>query len=83
MLKEGDLLTPAQALRLVPLPKSTFYDLLKDGTIPSLPVRRTLLIERVVLERFVDGLRLSRPTAPAPVEEDADAILRRIEGEPE
>ena len=83
MLKEGDLLTPAQARELVPLPKATFYEALKDGTIPALRYRRSYLIDRKALEQFVDGLRLSRPTVESTAEEDADAILRRIEGEPE
>ena len=83
MLEPGDLLTPDEARRLVPLPKSTFYEALKDGTIPALRYRRSYLIDRQDLERFVAGLRLSRPTDAATVEEDADAILRRIEGEPE
>ncbi len=82
MLEPGDLLTPDEARRLVPLPKSSFYEALKDGTIPALRYRRSYLIDRQDLERFVDGLRLTRPTDAPPDEDSPDDILRRIEENP-
>ncbi len=84
-LREGDLLTVAEALRILPIGKSKLYALLADGEIehvrvPSTGGRRArLFIPRAALEAFVERHRVgARGRRVAPV--DADDILRRVRG---
>ena len=84
-LREGDLLTIAQALRLVPVGKSTLYALVESGQLPCVRVSGTgarsgrILLWREDLEAFVERAR-HRATR-APVRPDVAAILGRAAGD--
>lgn len=62
-LRAGDLLTVKQARDLVPVGRTTFYELLAEGQIPSHRIRTKgsnrgrILIHRVDLEAFVEKSR--------------------------
>lgn len=84
-LREGDLLTVAQARRLFPVSRTRIYELVADGSIPTIRVpsarprgRGTLLICRRGLESYVAGL--AAPAVPPPAE-SPDDILARVEAE--
>ena len=82
-LQEGDLLTPAQAVAILPVGRSTLHRLLHAGIIRGLLVRSTgarrgrWLVSRESLERYVrDGLASS---TPAPAQRlDADEVMRCV-----
>jgi len=81
-LREGDLLTVPQALRLVPVGKATLYRLIEEGQIPCCRVRAfgsrrgRVLVLRADLEAFVQRTRQAAPRAP--VAPDVDALLSRV-----
>ena len=62
-LAEGDLLTVAQALKLLPVGKSTIHDLINEGALPCIRVgtvgsrRKRILLLRPGIEEYVRGLR--------------------------
>jgi excisionase family DNA binding protein len=81
-LREGDLLTVAQARKLVPLARATFYALIESGELPCYRFgaawsrTRRVLVHRGDLEAFVARARhgaTRAPTAP-----DVDALLSRV-----
>ncbi len=69
-LSEGDFLTVAQVLRIVPLGKTTVYALVESGELPSFRVsvagsrRGRVLIDRRDLEAFLAGARQAATHAP-------------------
>jgi len=81
-LREGDLLTVAQVLRLLPISKSTLYELAAEGVLPSFRVgapgsrRGRLLFWRADVEAFV--ARARQAATRVPVDVDADAVLARL-----
>ena len=81
-LRDGDLLTVAQVLRIVPLSKTTVYALVDSGELPSYRVsvagsrRGRVLIARADLEAFVEGARQAATRAPVRV--DVDDLLREV-----
>jgi excisionase family DNA binding protein len=83
-LLEGDLLTVAQVLRLLPVSRSALYQLAAEGVLPSFRVgapgsrRGRLLFWRRDIEAFVEQAR--RGARRAPVGVDADAVLARVRG---
>ena len=64
MVAAGDFLTVAQILQILPVGRSTLYDLVQSGQLPSYRVgatrRRTgrILVARVDLERFIKQSRV-------------------------
>lgn len=83
-LREGDLLTIAQARKLVPLARSTFYALIESGGLPCYRFRAAgsrggrVLVARADLEAFV--ARSRHVATRGPVAPDVDALLRRVRG---
>ncbi len=81
-LREGDFLTVAQVLRIVPLGKTMVYALVESGELPSYRVsvagsrRGRVLIARAVLEAFLAGARQAATRAPVRV--DVDGLLRKV-----
>ncbi len=81
-LREGDFLTVAQVLRIVPLSKSTIYALIDSGQLPSHRVsaagsrRGRVLIAKADLEAFIEGSRQAATRAPVRV--DVDGLLRKV-----
>lgn len=81
-LAEGDILTAAQVLKLLPVGRSTLYALAASGELPSLRVRACgsrrgrLLFHRGDVEAFVERARHAAPRAP--VAPDVDDLLRRV-----
>ena len=81
-LRQGDLLTVAQVLRIVPLSKTTVYALIDSGQLPSYRVsaagsrRGRVLIARADLEAFLAGARTGAPRASTRV--DVDDLLERV-----
>ncbi len=82
MIREGDFLTVAQVLRIVPLGKTTVYALVDSGQLPSYGVsvagsrRGRILIAKADLEAFLAGARQAATRAPVRV--DVDGLLRRV-----
>ena len=82
MLAEGDFLTIAQVLRVLPVGRSTIYALVESGALPSFRVtsvgsrRGRILVARVDLEAFIAGARQAATRAPTNV--DVDGILARV-----
>ncbi len=78
-LRDGDLLTVGQVLRIVPLSKTTVYALVESGQLPSYRVKTAgsrrghVLIARRDLEAFVEKCRDSRTCAPTRA--NVDTIL--------
>ena len=68
-LRAGDLLTVKQARDLVPVGRTTFYELLAEGQIPSHRIRTKgssrgrILIDRRDLEAFVEESRRTASVA--------------------
>ena len=64
MVAAGDFLTVAQILQILPIGRSTLYDLVQSGRLRSYRVggtrRRTgrILVARVDLERFIKQSRV-------------------------
>ncbi len=83
-LAEGDLLTVAQALRLLPVGRATLYQLVEEGQIPHVRVRTAgshrgrILVERAGLEAYVERLRDGRLARQVHAHVDVDGILRRV-----
>ncbi len=82
-LREGDLLSVAQALALVPLGRSKLYALLDEGEIEHVRVPSTggrrgrVFIPRTALEAFVERHRVgARGRRVAPV--DVNVILAKV-----
>ncbi len=81
-LREGDFMTVAQVLRIVPLSKTTIYALIDSGQLPSYRVsaagsrRGRVLIARADLEAFLAGARQAATRAPVRV--DVDKLLERV-----
>ena len=82
MIREGDLLTVAQVLRIVPLSRTTGYALVDSGQLPSYRMsaagsrRGRVLIARADLEAFLAGAR--QAATQAPVRVDVDKLLERV-----
>ena len=82
-LAEGDLLTVAQALRLMPVSRSAFYRLLDAGEIPSVRLggvggpRARVLVLRIDLERFIERRRVGA-TGRRVARVSPDELLTRI-----
>ena len=85
-LEPGDLLTVRQALAIVPVGRSSLYELLKEGRlvayrVQAAPGRRgRLLIHREDLEVFAESCRTGAHTAPTPPRLDVDDVLSRVRG---
>ena len=83
-LAPGDLLSVAEARRILPLPKSTFYELIRTGALPHVRVpaagggRGRVFVLRADLEAFVDGARLSATRAATRL--DVDGLLAKMRG---
>ncbi len=81
-LEEGDLLTFAQALKLLPVGRTLLYDLIAAGEIPVLEIhcpgrkRPKRLIRREDLEAYIRS-RMSPTVIAVPTEVDADTIAAR------
>ena len=86
VLEEGDLLTVAQALKILPVGKTTIHDLVNEGALPCIRVgtvgsrRKRILLLRSGLDEYVRRLRMvewekdARPTATV----DPDAVRGRV-----
>ena len=63
MLSEGDFLTVAQVLRILPMGRSTLYALIDSGQLPHYRVsaarshRGRILIHRADLEAYIEKSR--------------------------
>ena len=85
-LAPGDLLTVRQALAILPLGRSTLYELLAAGRLPAYRVqaapggRGRFLIHREDLEVFAESCRTGGHTAPTPPRLDVDDLLSRVRG---
>ena len=82
-LREGDLLSVAQALRILPISKSALHCLLDNGEIEHVRVPSTggrrgrVFIPRGALEAFVERHRVgARGRSVAPV--DVNDLLARV-----
>jgi len=81
-LREGDLLTVAQALAVLPVGRSTLYGLIESGELPHYRVRAPgsrrgrVLVARADLEAFLAGSRHEARRAPVGV--DADSVLAKV-----
>ena len=81
-LREGDLLTVQEALRILPIGKTSIYALVDSGQLPSYRVsvagsrRGRVLIARADLEAFLAGARTGAPRASTRV--DVDDLLERV-----
>ncbi len=82
-LREGDLLTAHQALKLLPVGKSLLYQLAEEGQIEAIRVasvgsrRGRILFERAAIESYVARLRGEAPRRQ-PAKLDVDEILARV-----
>ena len=82
-LAEGDLLTVAQALRILPVSRSAFYRLLDNGEIPCVRFggvggpRARVLVLRADLEAYVERRRVAA-TGRRVARVSADELLTRI-----
>ncbi len=85
-LREGDLLTIPQVLRVVPVGRSTIYAAISAGRLPAYRVqaapgrRGRLLISRADLAAFLHCSRTGGHTAPTPPRLDVDDLLSRVRG---
>jgi hypothetical protein len=81
-LREGDLMTVPQVLRLVPISKSALYELAAEGILPSFRAgapgsrRGRLLFWRGDIEVYVARARQAATRAPA--RPDADGVLAKV-----
>ena len=82
-LREGDVLSVQQALRLMPISKSAFYRLLDNGEVPCVRLggvgghRARVLVLRVDLEAFIERRRVAA-TGRRVARVSADELLTRI-----
>jgi len=80
--REGDLLTVAQALQIVPIGRTTLYALVESGQLPHYRLqphgsrRGRILLARQDLEAFLDTTR--HDATPAPTSLDIDAIHAKV-----
>ncbi len=78
------MLTVAQALRLLPIGRSTLYAFIESGRLPAYRVqaapgrRGRLLISRRDLAVLLDNSRTGGHTAAQAARADVDAILSRL-----
>ena len=83
-IAEDDLLTVQQALCILPVGRSTLYQLVEEGQLPAIRVRTLgsrrgrVLIERAGLEKYVEGLRRGRPASCPVLRLDVDEILSQV-----
>ncbi len=83
MIREGDFLTVAEVLRIVPLSKTSVYALVDSGQLPSYRVsvagsrRGRVLIARADLETFLAGVRTRAPRA-ATRRVDVNGLLEKV-----
>ncbi len=83
-IAEDDLLTVQQALCILPVGRSTLYQLVEEGQIPHVRVRTAgshrgrILVERAGLEAYVERLRGGRPAGRIHPRADVDGLLRRV-----
>ena len=84
-LAPGDLLTVPQALKILPVGRSTLYQLIDEGRLPAFRVttarggRGRVLVHRRDLEAFLEGARYTAPGAPTRrVSVNADDLLAKI-----
>ena len=81
-LAPGDLLSVPQVLALVPIGRSTLYQLIEDGELPAYRVGATrrrrgrILVAKADLIAFLARSRQARTGAPTRV--DVDGILDSI-----
>ena len=88
-LRPGDVLTIAQALKILPIPKSTIHDMIEARDFPAFPVRQTssgrknYVVLRSDLEAFLRGKRQDwlRSGPAARGTETPDDILKRLDDE--
>ena len=76
MLEVGGYITIKEALRLLPVGKSTMYRLVEDGEIEGMKVGVRVLVLRRSLEQYERTNRI-RPV----LGDDPDSIQARIERE--
>ncbi len=82
-LAEGDLLTVAQALRILPISRSAFYRLLDNGEIPCIRLggvggpRARVLVLRTDMEAFIERRRVGA-TGRRVARVSPDELLSRI-----
>ncbi len=81
-LAPGDFLTARQALQLLPIGRSTLYQLIDEGRLPAYRVttarsrRGRVLIARKDLEAFLVSAR--QAATQASVRVDVDGLLRKV-----
>ena len=81
-LAPGDFLTARQALQLLPIGRSTLYQLINEGRLPAYRVttvrsrRGRVLIARKDLEAFLVSAR--QAATQASVRVDVDGLLRKV-----
>ena len=81
-IDEGDLLTVAQALQIMPIGKTTLYALIETGQLPHYRLqphgsrRGRILLARRDIEAFLDTTRHGATQAPTSL--DIDAIHARV-----
>ena len=81
-LAPGDFLTARQALQLLPIGRSTLYQLIDEGRLPAYRVttarsrRGRVLIARKDLEAFLVSTR--QAATQASVRVDVDGLLRKV-----
>ena len=82
MIAPGDLLTVPQALAILPVGRSTLYQLIEEGQLPAIRVRTVasrrgrVLVRRADLDAFIEKSRRSAAVAPTRV--DVDSLLRKV-----
>ena len=82
-LREGDLLTAPQALKLLPIGKSLLYQLAEEGQIEAIRVgsggsrKGRVLFERAAIEEYVARLRGEAPRRQ-PAKLDVDELLALV-----
>ncbi len=81
-LAPGDLLSIPQVQKIVPLGRTTLYELVESGRLPAYRVttasggRGRVLVHRRDLEAFVPESRLTATRAPVRV--DVDGLRRKV-----
>lgn len=82
----GELLTVSQALAILPVGRSTLYQLIDEGQLPSIRVRTAasrrgrVLVRRADLDAFIENSRHTAPLAPTRV--DVDSLLKSVRNRP-
>ena len=84
-LLEGEYLTVAQVLRILPVGRSMLYDLIAERAIPAIRIasassrRGRILVLRRGLEEYLARLRVPEPPpARTPAAVDVDSLRDRI-----